>query len=408
VANSKSITGVGKNKDKWTRRACPVTLKFATATKRHDINLLLEAYRGCVNRFIKVLWTMPTEEFGLNGDTLALIPAGRLSERYKSNALKQAIEIVVSTKRAAEATGNKITCPKFTGSAILDAKFVKVQDKEICPGDPFDLVVTLSTLEKRQQIAIPTCRTKPMNKWLLRPGARLIQGCELSEDRLILWVEEPAPIIAFAPKEDAVVYGVDKGMKKLLTVKNDKNQTAFLGREYWELQGDIRRAKPDSHARDRLLRERDHVIGRALNALPWGHFDVIGVEDLTGITHGKGDTTKEFRKQRSPWAHRKMFERLAAKAQENRVLLVTGHPFQTSRECPACRCASELNRRGEQFRCVACGHTEDADGVGAGNVRSRALKNLEGRQKWLANHPNSSNRAHSVHRRSVASRRPKR
>ena len=115
VANSKSITGVGKNKDKWTRRACPVTLKFATATKRHDINLLLEAYRGCVNRFIKVLWTMPTEEFGLNGDTLALIPAGRLSERYKSNALKQAIEIVVSTKRAAEATGNKINLPEVYG-----------------------------------------------------------------------------------------------------------------------------------------------------------------------------------------------------------------------------------------------------------------------------------------------------
>ena len=58
---------------------------------------------------------MPTEEFGLNGDTLALIPAGRLSERYKSNALKQAIEIVVSTKRAAEATGNKINLPEVYG-----------------------------------------------------------------------------------------------------------------------------------------------------------------------------------------------------------------------------------------------------------------------------------------------------
>jgi hypothetical protein len=28
------------------RRACPVTLKFATESKRHRINLLLEAYRG--------------------------------------------------------------------------------------------------------------------------------------------------------------------------------------------------------------------------------------------------------------------------------------------------------------------------------------------------------------------------
>jgi hypothetical protein len=57
----------------------------------------------------------------------------------------------------------------------------------------------------------------------------------------------------------------------------------------------------------------------------------------------------------------------------------------TSRECPNinCRCASRLNRKGESFRCVACGQVEDADGVGAGNIRSRTLKNLEGRRRWL-------------------------
>ena len=38
------------------RRACRVSLDFATATKRHEISRLLEAYRGAVNFYIRSLW----------------------------------------------------------------------------------------------------------------------------------------------------------------------------------------------------------------------------------------------------------------------------------------------------------------------------------------------------------------
>jgi ribosomal protein S27AE len=391
------------------RRACPVTLKHATDKKRHQIRLLVEAYRGCVNRFIRVLWQMPTEEFGLNRETLALVPAGRLSERCKSNALKQAIEIVVSTRRAVGTTGQKASCPRFTGKLVLDAKFVIVEDKQSSPGNPFDLVVKLSKLNGGRRMVIPTCRTRPLNKWLSRPGARLVQGCCVSENELVVWVEEPEPDIPWTPDDTAVTYGADLGMRKLLTVKNERNQTAFLGREYHPLQQRIGRKKPGSKARGRLLNERDHVIGRTLNALPWRYFDVVGVEDLAGISRGKHGLgrKREFRRKRSPWAHRSVLERLMAKADENRVLLVAVQPRDTSRECPNCRCASELNRKGERFSCIRCGYTEDADGVGAGNVRSRTLEILNRRRRWLESHLESPSRAHLATRRSVASRRCK-
>jgi Putative transposase DNA-binding domain len=391
------------------RRACVVTLKFATESKRHRINLLLEAYRGCVNAFIRVLWPMATvDSFHLDKKTLELVPSGRLSERYKSNALKQAIEIVLSTKRACTATGNKSARPRFKGDAVLDAKFVSVEDKESNPGDPFDLVVRISCLTPGERITVPTCRTKPLNKWLSRPGAEFVQGCSLSENSLTLWVEEPDQDIPFAPSPDAVVLGGDLGMNKLLTVK-DAHRSAYLGREYHELQKRIRRSKPNSKGRERLLTERDHVISRTLNAIPWNDFDVLGIEDLTGITRGKGKVSKEFRRQRLPWAHRRVLERSVAKAEENRVLLVAVHPANTFRECPKiyCRCASALNRKGESFRCVACGHTEDADRVGAGNIRSRTLAVLERRREWLRKNPSKPNRVYLTNRRSLASRRPK-
>ena len=391
------------------RRACVVTLKYATGAKLASIRLLVEAYRGCVNRYIKVLWALPEAQFGLDANTLSKVPAGRLSERYRSNALKQAIEIVISTRRAAQATGSRTRCPKFTGNLVLDAKFVDVEDKDVNPGNPFDFVVRLSTLEKGNRITIPTCRTRPLNKWLSREGAKLVQGCSLSEDQLILWVEIPEPGIPWAPQPEAKTMGADLGMRKLLTVNDDRDRTAFLGREYHTLQKLIRRKKAGSKARNRLLTERDHLIGRALNALPWVHFDVLGVEDLTGITRGKCGfgKKKEFRRQRLPWAHRKVLKRISSKAAENPVLVIAVDPRKTSRECPDCGCASALNRRGEQFRCVACGHTEDADGVGAHNIRSRTLAILQKRRGWLVSHPDSPNRAYSTTRRSIASRRLK-
>jgi len=396
------------------RRSCKVTTKFATDAKQRRLAALLQAYRACVQKFIVILWALPSEEFDLNKKTLELVDAGRLSERFKSNALKQAVEIVKSTRLSGTVKPNSKP-PEFKGSIILDAKFVNVEDKKKSTGNPFDLVVRISSLSKGKKIVIPTCRTKPINKWMNKAGAKFIQGCALSEDSLVLWVEIPDGDIPFAPPVEAVVSGEDLGQNKLMThntAPGDQRwgKTAYGGLKYKKLQAAIRRCKPGSNHHKRLLAERDHVIGRALNAIPWAHIDVIGHEDLTGIMQGKV-LSKEFRRRSSPWAHRLLVDRLDHKCAEHRVLRVIVSPHNTSRCCPNvnCRCVSRLNRKGELFRCVACGHTEDADSVGAGNIRIRTLKTLEARRAWLAKHPDSANKTYLPTRRSLASRRrPKR
>ena len=50
------------------RRACRVSLNFATASKRRKIHRLLEAYRGAVNFYVRSLWRTPGK---LDGETLA-------------------------------------------------------------------------------------------------------------------------------------------------------------------------------------------------------------------------------------------------------------------------------------------------------------------------------------------------
>jgi hypothetical protein len=173
--------------ERTLRRACRLSLKFATAKKRHEIGRMLEAYRGGVNFYVGSLSQNPG---ALDQKTLARLPAERtrLQSMQKDQALCQARAIVSSTRRSAKVLGAQPGRPRFTGMAVL------CHGVTIEPGrGSFDLVVRLSTLRPRERITIPTRKTRVLNKWLARPGARLVQGSALSENSIIMWVEFPEP-----------------------------------------------------------------------------------------------------------------------------------------------------------------------------------------------------------------------
>lgn len=339
-------------------------MKFLTGSKRRKLNALLRRYRGAVNFFIRNLWSKPG---GLDKATLARLTDSLLSERYKSQALKQALEMVSSTRKAALATGQTASCPHFTGAAVLDAKFVTVNIEE--RGPFFDVFVRLSTLEKGSRLTLPTKATAVLRKWLAVPGAAIIQGCALSEESLILWVNVPTP----TPRTEGDVLAVDLGMCKLVATSEGE----FLGTEFRAIRDKINRRKLGSKGRRRAQRERDNFIGRVLNQLPWGRIRAIGREDLRGIKHGKKPGRgRSFRRAIAPWVHRQVAERLDNKALENGVLPVVYEARGTSRTCPVCKRCDAANRRGEFFVCVGCGHADDADTVGARNGLARTLRLL--------------------------------
>jgi len=347
------------------RRACKVSLEFLTDAKRRRLGALLQAYRGAVNFFIRSLWEQPGK---LDGKTLARLPKEntRLSERYKSQALKQALETVESTQKAARATGIPASCPHFTGAAILDGKFVSVEDGR----GSFDLVVRVSSLKKGDRITIPTRHTEVTRKWLSRPLAKLVQGCALDEDSLILWVE--LPDLPVKSEGEGEVLAIDVGVNKLISTSEGK----YYGREFKAIRDKIRRRRPGSKGRARAHREREHYINRTLNLLPWERIRVLGMEALSDMKRGRGKRGRNFRKAMAPWTYRQVLDRATQKAQENRVLSVRVDPANTSRTCPVCKTVSKMSRRGEDFECISCLHEEDADTVGALEIRQRTLRFL--------------------------------
>jgi len=357
------------------RRAIKVSLGFTTVKKRKQISALLEAYRGAVNFYIKSLWATRGK---LDKGTLARLKNTRLSERYKSQALKQALETVIATKKSAKELGKRVSIPTFTGSAVLDAKFVTIQEGE----KSFDLAIQLSTLNKGKRITLLTKKTAMFNKWM-QPLAKLIQGCALSENSLVIWVELPG----FTCKTKGDVLGVDLGVNKLLS-DSDGNH---YGKEFRDLRDKIRHKRSGSEGHKRACREREQFINKAIKLLPFDRLKAIGVEDLRNLKKGKKpNRSKSFRKAMVPWTYRHCLNRISNLAQENRVLLVSVDPANTSRTCPMCGAVHKENRKGEVFRCITCNHTGDADTVGSLNILARTLETLRSLESLMPKEVNYS------------------
>jgi len=344
------------------RRACKITLKHITKKKQNQINSLLAAYRTAVNYYIKTIWI---EGGQLNQETLSKLKNSRLSERYKSNALKQALEITSSTKASSKTTGKQAGMPIFNGSAILDKKFITIEKGN----KSYDLIIKLSTLNKGHRITIPTRKTRVLNKWLDKPLAELIQGCSLSEKHLILSIKLPD----LPNKKEGTIIGIDIGINKLLSDSNGDH----YGRDFKRIKDKILRKKLNSKGRKRAYRERENYINRTVNLLPFQLISVLGIELLKNMKKGKRrNRGKLFRKAIAPWTYRQVLNRIKLKSQENRVRLVEVNPANTSRICPACGRCDKDNRRGENFLCISCGHKADADTIGAQNILAKTLRTL--------------------------------
>jgi predicted RNA-binding Zn-ribbon protein involved in translation (DUF1610 family) len=239
----------------------------------------------------------------------------------KDQALRQALSIVSSTPRSANALGAEAQFPRFTVMAVL------CHGVTIEPGrGSFDLAVRLSTLRPRECITIPTRKTRVLNKWLLMPGARIVRSCALSEKAIVVWVEFSEP------------------------------ETPTLS------------ANCHQRGKQRARIARDHYINRAVKQLPWHRLSAIGVEDLNGLKRCKSQTRgKNIRKAAAPWTYGRVRQQIECLAPENRVLPIAVDPRGTSRTCPTCGKDDRCNRKGEVFRCIACDHAGDADFVGARN-----------------------------------------
>ena len=338
-----------------------ITLKEATNAKKRRLVALLSRVRSLTGKYIRSLWSNPGR---LDKETMDRIPHNQLSYRHRSNCLKVALEMIIAARKSGKALGKPVGCPSAPRTMQLSSLVCRIEKGK----GAFDYIVKVSGLVSGKPIVIPFKSHKVINEWLAR-GGEILQGASVNEDFACLWIKVPDE----DDKPPGAILTVDAGMCKLLV----DSEGQHYGKDCREVLSKVRRCKPGSKGKQRAIAARRDYMNHVVKQLPWDRISCIAHEDLSGIKTGKKKNRgKSFRKLIAPWTIRQVFTRIAQLAQRNRVRVVAVDPRDTSRTCVACRhCASE-NRKGEVFKCVSCGHRQDADEVGALNILNKALETL--------------------------------
>ncbi|MGI0034307.1 MAG: RNA-guided endonuclease InsQ/TnpB family protein [Nitrososphaera sp.] len=134
-----------------------------------------------------------------------------------------------------------------------------------------------------------------------------------------------------------------------------------------------RRLKINSGKQSRYQKHVNHCISKQIVLAAKRSNLAVGLEDLKHIRE-RVKATKEQRKRLHNWSFGQLRSFVEYKAKKYGVPVVIVNPAYTSQECPKCGHVDKRNRpKQELFRCVACGHSANADAAAACNIAGRGV-----------------------------------
>jgi len=334
------------------RRASRVYLTRANVGKITQLRLFLLLYVNVVNYFIERFWSMNDFRSALADKVITRRAVNRfkITARLAQCAAKQAKEIVRSQKE------RKVkTMPLLRRKvATLDNRFVKIEDFK---GAAFDL--GLSFASGLPKITIPINQTAHMNPFWghgWQTGSTIRLGMNERGVWIELIFEKERPEL----RTEGKVIGIDRGFRKAFVTSDGQEIGA-------ELRDQIRRKG------ERSKTARSHIkteLFRRLKELKLDGVKAVVLEDLRYIKHRKrGTFSRHVNRLLSFWSLTRARDWLRCRCEEKGVRMTFVSPYKTSQRCHSCGKIDSRNRKGERFRCVSCGHEDDAD--------HNAAKNLE-------------------------------
>jgi IS605 OrfB family transposase len=242
--------------------------------------------------------------------------------------------------------------------ATLDNRFVKIEEFK---GEAFDLgLIFASGMPK---ITIPINQTAHMNRYWGH-GWQLGSTIRLGMNKRGVWVE-----LIFEKKRpdlrtEGKLIGIDRGFRKAFVTSDGQEIGA-------ELRDQIRRKGKRSKTSYYHIRTE---LFRYLKGLKLEGIRTIVLEDLRYIKHGKrGTFSRQVNRLLSFWSLTRAVDWLRCRCEELGVCIKFVSPYKTSQRCHRCGKIDRRNRKGERFRCVSCGHEDDADHNAALNLEYLGL-----------------------------------
>ncbi len=320
----------------------------------HARTFLLE-YNHCVNYFIERYWS----EHNFDDSYVDTVHMENAKERFSLTARliqcagRQALQIVKSQRMKSI---RRRRMPRYNVlSATLDGRFWAITGEH----NSFEWIKVQSGFK----LFLPFRKTAMWNKWsgagftLSESMRLLIRGDNLYVDFIF---EKDAP----APRTEGEVTGMDSGYVDMAVCSD--GQVAGKG-----MNDFIRSfAAREKHTH----RQVEQKAFSELKKLDLSGVRMLVIEDLHSVkSRTRGMFPREHNRRLSHWLYAREAEWLAQRCEELGIELRRVSPWKTSQFCRFCGKWDGRSRSGKMFRCVHCGHTDDADMNGAQNIRLMGL-----------------------------------
>jgi len=194
------------------------------------------------------------------------------------------------------------------------------------------------------------------------------------------------------------VLGVDMGIVEIAYDSDGNHYSGAALNDVRRRNREIRRKLQHKNTKSakRLLKKRkrkeqrfaadiNHCISKRIVQTAKRTKRAIALEDLKGI--GKRvRASKAVRTDLHNWSFAQLGDYITYKAKRAGVPLIKVDPRNTSRCCSICGHTVKANRESQsEFVCKQCGHTQNADGNAAENIRALGLSKFGA---GAVNHPN--------------------
>lgn len=338
------------------RRTSRIYLTAANPGKIAALRAFLLLYTNVVNYFIAFFWTTQNFTAALADKFITGRAVRRfgITARLAQCAAKQAKETVRSQRERRRKT---MPCLRRK-VATLDSRFVTIRPFR----GTFDLALRFAS--GLPKLIIPLHWTAHTER-LRERGWRLSPSIRLGLDGERVWVELIFEKARPAFRTEGIVLGIDRGLNRAFVCSDGQ---VVGGTDF----------KAEIAARDKRDKTAHHHLKtelfRRLKQLQLEGVKTIVLEDLQFIKRGKrGKFPRRLNRLLSFWLTARAEQWLACRCEEWGIRLIFVSPCKTSQRCAHCGRIDKRSRKGERFKCVACGYETDADYNASENLAQLGL-----------------------------------
>jgi len=380
-------------------------MKYIRSSKCHFSKWITESKLTSIREFISemhrvVTWAIEHHESdilgGMKRPSLTLAEnlsrcESWLTARAKKNAFAEAHALVLGSKRSADELNKPYSRPHHNSSRIL-LSCTNVDIKLNPELKWFDLLVDLRYFDSREKavsVAIPLKQNKMFNKW--KSKGTLCTSVILT-DKYVQFSFECEKV----KNTEGNIIGVDPGA---VHVVNDDEGNHY-GSKMMSLLQKLKRKKRNSTAWHACREEILEYIDHSIKQIPFDTLRLLVLEDNRKIKNKsklksksklRGRLSKNMRSVLTGWSIGRINSRIQMLTEENGVSLRRVPAYGNSITCPYCSHSEKANRASqEEFVCVKCGVSRNADTVGATNSLARFALGTYGsqyKQMFLVKHP---------------------